>query len=58
MLGQFVVRQVWDEVRQQVAGGAIVGGLHVSHLAHLGGAFAGVLLVLLLQRLPGGEEGA
>ncbi len=37
VLGQFVVRQVWDELNNQVAGGLVVGGLQVSHLAHLGG---------------------
>lgn len=30
--------------------------LQVSHLAHLGGALAGVLLVLLLRGLPDAED--
>ena len=29
-----------------------VGGMQVGHIAHLAGAAAGVLLVLLLSRLP------
>ncbi|EFJ44375.1 hypothetical protein VOLCADRAFT_106417 [Volvox carteri f. nagariensis] len=52
VLGQFVVRQVLDEARHQVAGGLMMGGMAVSHAAHLAGAAVGVLLVLVLQRLP------
>lgn len=33
------------------AGGSMVGGMAVSHVAHLGGALAGVLLVVLLHQL-------
>ncbi len=29
-----------------------IGGMRVGHVAHLGGAVIGVLLVLLLSRLP------
>lgn len=32
--------------------GVRVGGVQVGHVAHLAGAAAGVLLVLLLSRLP------
>ena len=58
ILGQFVIERVRDEVRNQVAGGATIGGLPVGHAAHLGGALAGVVLVLMLNGLPkgGGEE--
>lgn len=52
ILGQFVVRQVTEEVKNQAAGGLVVGGMAVSHWAHLGGALAGVLLVLLLHKIP------
>ncbi|GLC45299.1 hypothetical protein PLESTM_001717500 [Pleodorina starrii] len=52
VLGQFVVRQVLEEAKNQVAGGLMVGGMAVSHAAHLAGAAVGVLLVLLLQGLP------
>jgi membrane associated rhomboid family serine protease len=30
----------------------MVGGHHIAHIAHLGGALVGVLLVVLLARLP------
>eukprot|EP00197_Chlamydomonas_leiostraca_P014666 CAMPEP_0202868426 /NCGR_PEP_ID=MMETSP1391-20130828/10874_1 /ASSEMBLY_ACC=CAM_ASM_000867 /TAXON_ID=1034604 /ORGANISM="Chlamydomonas leiostraca, Strain SAG 11-49" /LENGTH=234 /DNA_ID=CAMNT_0049548599 /DNA_START=244 /DNA_END=948 /DNA_ORIENTATION=+ len=57
VLGQFVVRQVLEEVAAQVGGGKVMaGGLAVSHLAHLGGALAGVLLVLALGMLPGAGD--
>lgn len=56
MLGNFVVRQVLEELKHQVGGGLVLGGMQVSHMAHLGGAMAGVLLVLLLHRLPGDKE--
>lgn len=52
ILGWFVVRQVTQEVQAQVAGGTTIGGLQVGHLAHLGGALAGVLLVLALRSVP------
>ena len=53
ILGQFVARTVLDEGRAQLAGGALTaGGAAVSHVAHLAGAAAGVLVVLLLARLP------
>uniref|UniRef100_A0A699Z5K2 Rhomboid-like protease n=1 Tax=Haematococcus lacustris TaxID=44745 RepID=A0A699Z5K2_HAELA len=53
VLGQFVVQQVLGEVKAQLGGGSLMaGGLKVSHLAHLGGALAGVLLVALLTRVP------
>lgn len=52
VLGQFVVSHVLGEVKQQMTGGLVIGGHQVSHLAHLAGAMAGVLLVLLLLRLP------
>lgn len=32
--------------------GATLGGMQVSHVAHLAGAAVGVLLVLLISRLP------
>ena len=35
------------------AGSAVVAGHRVGHVAHLGGALAGVILVYLLSRLPG-----
>ena len=44
-----------QEAKSQFAGGAMMGPLNVGHMAHLGGALAGVLLVLLLHRLPAGE---
>ena len=51
--------QVLGEVQCQLAGGLMVGGMQVSHLAHLAGALAGVALVMLVQRLPsGGDAGA
>lgn len=52
VLGQFVVRQVLSEASAQAAGGMRVGGLAVGHIAHLGGALAGVLLVWALSKLP------
>jgi membrane associated rhomboid family serine protease len=48
--------QVLQEAQAQAAGGLMIGGLSVSHMAHLGGALAGVLLVLLLRAIPDGEE--
>eukprot|EP00798_Chlamydomonas_sp_ICE-L_P020770 gene20770-27594_t len=52
ILGNFVVRQVLEEVRNQVSGGLTMGGMSVAHVAHLGGALAGVVLVYLLSHLP------
>jgi membrane associated rhomboid family serine protease len=57
ILGQFVVQQVWAEVRNQVAIGATS---NISHAAHLGGALAGVALIWLLSKIPepsGGGKG-
>jgi len=47
--------QVFSEARAQAAGGLVVGGLAVGHIAHLGGALAGALLILLLHLLPEGD---
>ncbi|GFR46011.1 hypothetical protein Agub_g7489 [Astrephomene gubernaculifera] len=58
VLGQFVVRQVLAEAGHQVAGGLRLGGLAVSHAAHLAGAAVGVALVLLLRSLPEPQSGA
>lgn len=33
-----------------------LAGVQVGHLAHLAGALVGVVLVLILSRLPSGEE--
>lgn len=54
VLGQFVVGQVLNEARAQVAGGTVLPGtgIAVSHVAHLTGALAGVLLVMLLRAIP------
>lgn len=41
-----------QEVVSAQSGGAMIGGTKVGHVAHLGGALIGVLLVLLLSRLP------
>ncbi|KIY94446.1 hypothetical protein MNEG_13515 [Monoraphidium neglectum] len=57
ILGWFVVRQVLSEAQAQVAGGLTIGGLQVGHLAHLGGALAGVLLVLALKSVPDPDAG-
>ncbi len=50
ILGQFVISQVWNEVQRldQQDG--------VNRIAHLGGALAGVLLILGLMRLTGKNE--
>jgi hypothetical protein len=45
-----------DEMKHQVTGGLSQGGMRVAHVAHLGGALAGVLLVLALLRLPAGDD--
>jgi membrane associated rhomboid family serine protease len=52
---QYVWRQVMSETAAVLSGGTTVGGMSVGHWAHLGGAIGGVLLVLLLSRLPKGE---
>merc|ERR1719379_582347 len=56
ILGQFVYQQVANEVRMQAGkfGGkqVMAGGSQVSHVAHLAGALAGVLLILLISKLP------
>ena len=53
ILGQFVVQQIWAEIRSQAI---TAGAAGVSHAAHLGGALAGVLLIWLLSKIP--EPGA
>ncbi|KAK9798160.1 hypothetical protein WJX73_002057 [Symbiochloris irregularis] len=57
ILGQFVVKQVIQEVQAQASKGVGLGaqqiaGVQVGHIAHIAGALAGVLLVLLLSRIP------
>ena len=56
ILGQFVYQQVANEVRMQAGkfGGkhVMAGSTQVSHVAHLAGALAGVLLILMISRLP------
>lgn len=44
--------QVLQEAKHQAAGGLMIGGMAVGHVAHLAGALAGVLLVLAISRLP------
>lgn len=56
ILGQYVVSQVLSEARAQAAGGTMIGGVSVSHVAHLAGALAGVLLVALLRAIPEPSE--
>lgn len=57
ILGSFVIRQVVNEVGSVAGGKAVmVGGMNVGHWAHLGGAAAGVVLVLLLSRLPAAKD--
>jgi membrane associated rhomboid family serine protease len=53
ILGSFVVKQVLQEVSMVSSGkaGLVARGMSVGHWAHLGGAAAGVLLVLLITRL-------
>ncbi len=58
ILGQFVFTQIEQEFANQSAllgRGAMVGASGVSHVAHLAGAAAGVLLIVLLSRLPGDD---
>lgn len=53
ILGSYVVKQVLQEVHVVASGKTMAaGGMSVGHWAHLGGAAAGVVLVLLLSRLP------
>ncbi|CAD7702513.1 unnamed protein product [Ostreobium quekettii] len=52
ILGQFVYQQVVREIQNHVAGGVATAGGQVNHLAHLCGALAGAILVLLLRQLP------
>lgn len=55
ILGQYVVLQLSQEVSAQatvMGAGAMIGASSVSHVAHLAGAAAGVLLVFALTRLP------
>lgn len=42
-----------QEAMSMKAGSAVIAGHRVGHVAHLGGALAGVMLVYLLSRLPG-----
>ena len=57
ILGSFVVKQVLQEVSMVSSGkaGLVAAGMSVGHWAHLGGAAAGVMLVLLLNRLPASD---
>ena len=41
-----------QEVKSAQAGGLAIAGAKVGHVAHLGGALMGVLLILALSRLP------
>lgn len=57
ILGVYVWSQLSTEIKAQAAvlggkGAVVAGGGVVSHVAHLGGALAGVLLLALLSRLP------
>lgn len=53
ILGSYVVKQVLQEVQMVTSGSSVVAGaMTVGHMAHLGGALGGVLLVLFLSRLP------
>jgi membrane associated rhomboid family serine protease len=56
ILGAFVFNQVFAEVGYVTNGGRMTAsGMAVGHWAHLAGAMAGVALVLVLSRLPGGD---
>ena len=51
------IKQVAGEFQMATSGkAAMVGGMAVGHIAHLAGAAVGVLLVLLLARLPDTQE--
>lgn len=52
ILGQFVIAQVLQEVNLQMSGGTITTTGNVGHLAHLGGALVGVVLIILLKQIP------
>lgn len=52
VLGQFVVKQVLQEVVSAQNGGAMIGASKVGHIAHLAGAMVGVVLILVLTRIP------
>ncbi|KAL4859452.1 Rhomboid-like protein 11 [Chlorella vulgaris] len=56
ILGTFVSQQVLSEFQNATGGGVTVGGMQVGHIAHLAGAAVGVLLVVLLSRLPAAAE--
>ncbi|KAL6781812.1 hypothetical protein ACKKBF_B09495 [Auxenochlorella protothecoides x Auxenochlorella symbiontica] len=57
VLGTFVMKQLLNEVHMVSSGRALtLAGVQVGHLAHLAGALVGVVLVLILSRLPSGEE--
>ncbi|CAG9461625.1 unnamed protein product [Pedinophyceae sp. YPF-701] len=56
ILGQFVYKQLAQEAQLQLAGAGAATG--VSHVAHLGGALAGVFLILLLSRIAPADDGA
>jgi membrane associated rhomboid family serine protease len=58
VLGSFVVKQVAGEAGMVVSGKttAVMGGMSIGHVAHVGGALAGVLLLLALARLPAAER--
>ena len=52
ILGNFVVERLWQEGAMQLGGGAMAGGAMVNHIAHIAGALAGVMLIMLLNSLP------
>jgi len=54
VLGQFVWNQIIDETKMMATGGR--GG--VNHVAHLGGAVSGFLMILILRKLIGKLEGS
>jgi len=56
VLGQFVVQRVWQEVLATASGGVTYGGVAVGHLAHLGGAATGALLMYALSRLASSDR--
>lgn len=57
ILAPFVWERLEAEVRMQYAGGAAVAAAGVvSHVAHLGGAIAGLVLVMLLSAAPDVED--
>lgn len=50
IMGAFVSERVKEEVRMIASGGGkISGGIKVNHWAHLGGAFAGAILVMMVR---------